>query len=245
MNEAAKLESYKKKLEGVCDANELQYRLSLDTYPISMTISPLGGMDAQISMLEAADENTPCNSVDAKIVFSFYDGELRYKFYERFAISDNLVSKLRNLFRNIHNTFLELFHRQVVERDLLRSPFTLPSPETDSNERITEPLEEYEPEEGQSAGDSADFPEDFMDEEPEDPEDPGAMTIDEYLLKRATDYVRREGRVNLNMLCGEFNISYSKAGTLIEALTDAGVISEQTGLGGMREILPYEGEADG
>ena len=159
MIESAKLEAYKKKLDGICDANDLQYRLSLDTYPISMIISPLGGMDAQMSMLEAADENTPCNSVDAKIVFSYYDGELRYKTSERFTISDSLFSKLRNLFRNIHNTFLMLFHRQVVERDLLRAPFEMPA---DDGERQTEPLEEYEP---GDAPDMPDFPDDLMEGE--------------------------------------------------------------------------------
>lgn len=162
MNESGKLEMYKKKLEGICDENDLQYRLSMDTYPISMTISPLGGMDAQISMLEAADENTPCNSADAKIVFSYYDGELRYKFSERFTISEALIAKLRNLFRNIHSTFLMLFHRQVTEQNLLCCPFVLPSPETDSNEREDEPLEEYEPEE---TPDVPDFPDDLMEGE--------------------------------------------------------------------------------
>ena len=164
MNESAKLEVQKKKLEGICDKNDLQYRLSFDRYPISMTISPLGGMDAQISMLEAADENTPCNSADAKLVFYYRDCDLKNTFFGRFDISEALIAKLRNLFRNIHFTFLMLYHRQVTEQSLLRSPFVLPSPETDSNEREDEPMEEYEPEE---TPDVPDFPDDFMEEDDE------------------------------------------------------------------------------
>ena len=162
MNESAKLEAYKKKLEGICDANDLQYRLSMDTYPISMTISPVGGMDAQIMMLEMADENTPCNSVDAKLVFTMRDGDLTYRMSERFTISDNLFSKLRNLFRNIHRTYLQMFHRDVIERGLLSVPYVPSNPDTDSNEREDEPLEEYEPEE---TPDVPDFPDDLMEGE--------------------------------------------------------------------------------
>ena len=160
MNEAAKLEAYKKKLEGICDENDLQYRLHLSGYPIRMTVTPLSDMDSQITMLEAADENTEYLPPDAKLVFSIYDGELRYKISERFAIGENLLGQLRNLFRKIHGTYCELFHRQVVERDLLRSPFVMP--ETGSNEREDEPLEEYEPEE---TPDVPDFPDDLMEGE--------------------------------------------------------------------------------
>lgn len=162
MNEAAKLESYKKKLEGICDENGLQYRLDFTGYPIRMTVTPLSDMDDQIAMLEAADENTEYLPPDAKLVFSVYDGELRYKISERFAIGENLMSKLRNLFRNIHRTYCEMFHRQVTERELLRSPLVVP--DTDSNERETEPLEEYVPEEEQDI-DAPDFPEDMMEED--------------------------------------------------------------------------------
>lgn len=166
MNEAAKLETYKKKLEGICDENGLQYRLDFTGYPIRMTVTPLSDMDDQIAMLEAADENTEYLPPDAKLVFSVYDGELRYKISERFAIGENLMSKLRNLFRNIHRTYCEMFHRQVTERGLLRSPVVMP--DTDSNERETEPLEEYEPEEGEELDYDEvglDFPEDMMEED--------------------------------------------------------------------------------
>lgn len=175
MSEFTKYEAYKKKLEGICDENELQYRLRMDTYPMSMTISPLGGIENQISMLEAADENTPCNSIDAKLVFSYFDGDLRYKFSERFTIGEALFSKLRNLFRNLHYTYLQMFHRDVTEKDLLRAPYKLPSPETDSNEPITEPLEVVEtPDEIGMDGEmpdydevGLDFPEDMMEEKDE------------------------------------------------------------------------------
>jgi hypothetical protein len=162
MNESAKLESYKKKLEGVCDANDLQFRLSLDTYPISMTISPLDDLDSQISMLEAADEDTPYNSVDAKLVFTVRDGDLNYRISERFTISKALMNKLTNLFENIHRCYVQMFHRDVIERGLLNCPYVPSNPDTDSNERETEPLEEYEPEE---APDVPDFPDDFMEGE--------------------------------------------------------------------------------
>ena len=131
MSELTKYEAYKKKLEGICDENDLQYRLRMDTYPMSMTISP------------------------------------------RFTIGEALFSKLRNLFRNLHYTYLQMFHRDVTEKDLLRAPYKLPSPETDSNEPITEPLEVVEmPEPVGMDGEmpdydevGLDFPEDMMEED--------------------------------------------------------------------------------
>lgn len=238
MNESAAYEGYKKKLEGICDKNNLTYTLSVGGYPITLTIRPVQGMEEQMTMLAMADEE-PYNDSDATIVLVIEDGALSYKMSKRFTINKTTFDKITNLFKKLHFCYLQMFHRNVTEKGLLRVPYT-PTPPDESNEPITETLEGYESEEEQPA-ETPDFPDDLMDE---DPADSDVMSIDEYLLKRATEYVRQEGHVNLNMLCSEFNISYSKAGTLIEALTDAGVISQQTGLGGMREVLPYEEDAD-
>ncbi len=238
MNESAAYEGYKKKLEGICDKNNLTYTLSVSGYPITLTIRPVQGMEEQMTMLAMADEE-PYNDSDATIVIVIEDGALSYKMSKRFTINKTTFDKITNLFKKLHFCYLQMFHRDVTEKGLLRTPYT-PAPPEETNEPINETLEV--PDDPESTdGETPDFPDDLMDDQDVAPD---VMSIDEYLLKRATAFVRKEGHVNLNMLCSEFNISYSKAGTLIEALTDAGVISQQTGLGGMREVLPYEEDAD-
>lgn len=167
MNEAAKYEGYKKKLDGICDENDLVYSLNTKTYPITLTIRPLQGIAEQMSMLEMADEK-PFNSPDASIVFFVKDGDLIYKMSERFTIGDALFSKIKNLLRNLHFTYLQMFHRDVTEKDLLRQPYA-PTAPTDTNEPITEPLEEYEDEEDaadeETETETPDFPDDMLEDE--------------------------------------------------------------------------------
>ena len=164
MNESAKYEGYKKKLDGICDENDLIYTLNTKTYPITLTIRPLQGVAEQMSMLEMADEK-PFNSPDASIVFFVKDGDLIYKMSERFTIGDALFGKIRNLFRNLHATYLQMFHRDVTEKDLLRQPYA-PTAPTDTNEPYEEPLEEYEEDEDEGdATETPDFPDDMLEED--------------------------------------------------------------------------------
>ena len=142
MSESAKYEAYKKKLEGICDENDLIPSLSVKSYPITLTIRPLQGLEEQMTMLEEADEK-PFNSPDASIVFFVKDGDLTYKMSERFTIGDALFSKIKNLFRNLHFTYLQMFHRDVTEKGLLKTPYAPYVPE-EPDEKYAEPLEEYE-----------------------------------------------------------------------------------------------------
>ena len=54
MSEISMYEAQKKKLQGLCDEHDLVFRFIKDRYPITLTIKPVQGMDAQISMLEKA-----------------------------------------------------------------------------------------------------------------------------------------------------------------------------------------------
>lgn len=56
MSEISMYEAQKKKLQGLCDEHDLVFRFIKDRYPITLTIKPVQGMDAQISMLENVEE---------------------------------------------------------------------------------------------------------------------------------------------------------------------------------------------
>ena len=118
MREVDKYGVYKEKLQGVCDENELTYVIQNNKYPFLMTIKPLGGMDAQQTMLDGMEDNnrTGYISPDATLVFAYKDGELTYKISETFTISDALFSKLKNLFKNLHAMWMQHFYRDWIER---------------------------------------------------------------------------------------------------------------------------------
>lgn len=117
MREISKYEVFVEKLRGICEENGLIYSIRRNGYPFLLTIRPAGGMDAQISMLEEMDgkEDTGYISPEASIVFAYKDGVLTYKTSETFTISENLFSKLKNLYKNLHSMWMMYFFRNSME----------------------------------------------------------------------------------------------------------------------------------
>lgn len=118
MNESGKYEVYLKKLDGTCGENGLTYALRTNRYPCTLTIKPLGGVEAQISMLEGDDASYI--SPDASIVLAYIDGDLSIKTSETFTISDALLSKIKRLFKNLYAMWTQFFFRDTMERGLLQ-----------------------------------------------------------------------------------------------------------------------------
>jgi len=119
MSEMSKFEARKKSLQGICDENNLVFRFRNDTYPITLTINPTGGIGAQISMLESVEEKGYM-SADASMVFSFEGGELKTRSYGSFEIREELRSKIKNLYKNMHSLWLQFFNREIVEKGILK-----------------------------------------------------------------------------------------------------------------------------
>ena len=158
MSEKYKFEAQKKKLQGICDENNLVFRFRGDQYPATLTIRPTGGMGAQLSMLETADE-TGYISPDAYIRFSYDGGDLEYDMAEKFAISDVLLSKIKNIFRKMYSFWTGFFFKEIIENGIL-SGDQLPTiaDEDDGSDIINEaynemePLETFEDDEDDDAG---------------------------------------------------------------------------------------------
>ena len=112
MNEITKFGVYKKKLQGVCDENELVFNFNKDRYPITMTIKPTGGMEGQMSMLE--DEHGYMNP-DATLVFAYGEDGVTWKTEETFTIRETLFNKLKGYFKNLCNCWLQYFFRDIME----------------------------------------------------------------------------------------------------------------------------------
>ena len=116
--ESIKFEEQRKKLEGICEENNLVFRFHKDRYPIVLVIQPAGGIDNQLSMLERAEEEG-YRSPDAQLTFAYKDGDLVYRISETFTIGDALFNKLKNLFKRMHAYWLQYFYRDIIERGAL------------------------------------------------------------------------------------------------------------------------------
>lgn len=218
MSEISKYEAYKKKLDGVCDENNLVAIFKRDRYPITLTIKPLTGLDEQMSMLENVEDNG-YTSPDAAIVFTFKDGVLSYKTSQTFTISDALFSKIKNLFKNMHYTWLQYFFRDLIEKGVVNER-TMPTIDNADYPDDAEPVETYD-----------NAPEDEDDGIPDDGEE-----FDPEMLRQAADLVRSEGTASISLLQRRLTLGYAKAGRLMDALEDHGVVGPLEG-SAPREVL--------
>ena len=117
MIEIGKYGEYKEKLQSICNENDLTFSIHNSKYPFFMTVKPISGVDAQMSMLEGADENgdTGYISPDAVIVFAYKDGDLTYKMSETINISDSLFNKIKNLFKKMYACYMAYYFRDRTE----------------------------------------------------------------------------------------------------------------------------------
>lgn len=235
MSQNAKFDAYKKKLDGVCEENNLVYRFTRDKYPIALTIRPLTGMDDQLSMLENVEEDG-FTSPDASIVFTLKDGALAYKMDKRFTINDALFSKIKNLFKNLCHAYLEFFFRDILSKGILTAK-TMPAiDDTGSDDGQhpagSTPFEEFADGEDGEGGDDADG---------DDAEQAEVAKIieDDPQLVAAIRIVRAENFATVTLLQRRMSIGYSNAARLIDAMEEFGVVGPYDG-SNPREILPYD-----
>lgn len=229
MNESGKFEIYKKKLQGICDENDLVGRFIYDVYPIKMIVQPSTDLDSQISMLESAGDNgSGYISPDASIMFYFEDGELVERIKGTFDMSDSLKTKLKTLFKKMHYLYLQYFHRELVKYGLNYIPRISNGTE---KPKEAEPIEEYE----QGS---------FEDDDPaEGSESFTLLPADDADLKAAASIVRAKNYASTGMLRSEMGIGYSKAEQIMFSLEKYGVVGEYRD-GGRREVLPWDEPED-
>lgn len=119
MSELSKFKDQREKLAGVCNENGLSYRLKTETYPITLTIRPESGMDAQLSMLEAAGDVDRIPE-DAYIKIAYTEDGIKTVTDGGFPISKALRSKIENIFEKIVRFYNQWFHRTVIENNMLQ-----------------------------------------------------------------------------------------------------------------------------
>lgn len=236
MSEISKYEAYKKKLQGVCDENNLVFRFRSDRYPITLTIKPVTGLDEQMSMLENVEENG-YTSPDASIVFYFKDGGIAYKTSQTFTINDALFSKIKNLFKNMHYCWLQYFFRDIIEKRVLNER-TMPVIDDEDLPPDAEPPESFEDgdEDDLDVEDAGKLP--FGGDE-DGGEDARAVSLDDPDIREAARIVRGENKASAGLLQRAMSIGYAKAARLLDNLEELGVVGPFNG-SQPREVLPHD-----
>lgn len=227
MSEISMYEAQKKKLQGLCDEHDLGFRFIKDRYPITLTIKPVQGMDAQLSMLENVEE-VGYRSPDAAMMWIFSDGVLEMKVTGgTFTISKTLRGKIENVLVKMIAYWQQYFFRDVMEKNALRAGLmpVIDEDEADDGEDQSvlegaEPLEEYE-DDGEIPGE----------EEPINADDPE--------IQEATRIVRCENKASVSLLQRRMNIGYAKAARILDALEELGVVGPNNG-SEPREVLPSD-----
>lgn len=229
MSEISKYEAYKKKLQGICDENNLVFRFRQDKYPITLTIKPVTGLEEQMSMLENVEENG-YTSPDASIVFSFKDGGITYKTSQIFTINDALFSKIKNLFKNMHYCWLQYFFRDIIEKRVLTER-TMPVIDESDPTDDAEPVEAFDEEDVELHDDEAEEGSSVL------------ASLDDPEIREAARIVRGENKASAGLLQRSMSIGYAKAQRLIDALEELGVVGPFNG-SQPREVLPYDAPED-
>ena len=221
MSEVSKFEAQTKKLSDLCAEHDMTHRFNSKTYPITLTIRPMQGMDEQLSMLEQG-ENASYISPDASMVIYRKDGDISMKINGTFTISEALRAKFKNLYVKLADYYLQYFHRDVMERRSL-SGAAMPVIDESEAEDDDEPPEDDE-------SDDID-----PDKEVGDP--------DEDEVTAATLLVRQENKASTALLQRRLKLGYSRAARLMDELEARGVVGPLSE-GGKREVLPFDQPED-
>lgn len=224
MSEITLYEAQKKKLQGLCDEHDLSFRFRKDSYPITLTISPLAGMDAQMSMLENVEE-VGYRSPDSSMTWIFEDGNLTTKVSGgTFTISKVLRTKIESILLKMISYWQQYFFRDVIERSALRTGMMPVINEDEANDLPdgAEPLEENEI---------------------KDDGGPDEISEDDPDIKEAVAIVRAENKATTSLLQRRMNIGYAKAARIMDALEELGIVGPYQG-GEPREVLPADEPED-
>ena len=229
MSEISMYEAQKKKMEGLCEEHDLTYRFQKDTYPPTFTISPIQGMDAQLSMLENGEE---AGYISPEAKMTKVTGGT-------FTITKTLRTKIESVLMKMLTYWMQYFFRDVMEKRSLKDGMM---PVINEDEVEDDDAYEEDPEDP----DDAEAPEmlDGDDAEDDADDDLGATAdssdaTDDDLYDQAVSIVRMENKATVSLLQRRLNVGYARAARIMELLEENGIVGPFAG-SNPREVLPAD-----
>lgn len=175
-------------------------------------------MSDQLSLPIPGIEEKSEISPDAFLRFEFVDWDIIYKTSKEFTISETLFNKVKNLFKNMHNCWMQHFFRNIIERELIE-PGAMPEIDEETADDTDIPLP-----------DTAEMLEELADE-------------DDYYIEEAKRIIRMENKASTSFLKRRLNIGEEKAEQIMESLEIMGVVGPYND-GESREVLPFDEPVD-
>ena len=233
MSDISKYNAQKKKLEGLCEEHDFTFRLRKESWPITLTISPLQGMADQMSMLEEA-EGTDYISPGASMTWIFDDGDVTSKVEGgTFTMPKTLENKFVNIFKKLVAFWQMYFFRFLIQAGTISRGRYMPIiDEADADEDEDEQVDE----EDQATDNVTAFP--------AEKEETEMIEVSEDLITEATQLVRHENKATMSMLQRRLKIGWSESGRVMQKLEDRGVVGPYNG-NKPREVLPYDVPEEG
>lgn len=96
------------KLEDFLEERHLVGYMQTGSYPITYMVKSSRSLDAQLSMLEEAENGI--FGQDARIVFIFEDGEITFQTIGHASLPDADLSKIKSLVKKLHYAFLQVYY---------------------------------------------------------------------------------------------------------------------------------------
>ena len=223
MSEQRNYEKQKEKLEKLCEENNLTFRFNHNEYPITLSIRPMQGMYEQISLLEAAEDGEGRISQDSVMTFVKKDGDISFRIFGMFSISESLQNKFKNVFKKMCESWEGHFFRAVIESHALRSGLMPVIDESEASDNEDHELIEEE------------------NEEELEPQITGATPSqeDEDLVTKATEIVRMENKCTTALLQRKLMLGYAKAAYIVDLLEQRGIVGPFKG-NEPRDVLPVD-----
>lgn len=116
MSELNNYTALRRKLEGVCTENELEFDFRCTSYPITLTIRPPKRSNAQMTIPEL-DESAA--NIEPLIQFRLRGGEVVYAIRKNFTINETLFNKIKNLFKKLCDAWLQTFFKAIIDGQIL------------------------------------------------------------------------------------------------------------------------------
>lgn len=144
-----KFDAQETKLENILDKECLLHKFKTDTFPMTLTITQNQSPDAQMEIY--SQDSDDVSSQDAKLVLTFRIGGVSHRFYNRFIISDELFTKIKNHGKKMRDLWLQADHAARMEQKEQYGPGSDEAEDEDE----ADPFEDFEEDDSENESDDA------------------------------------------------------------------------------------------